>query len=128
MMIMMKKILLLVVCTVVCAVSCLFGCGPKNSQNTEFDPNDTGTWFDETSGAQIDILDVEKLKTGMTFDETVDLLGKPKRDIGSGVVIMEWDMVSGAHLNVFFVKQISGNSQNETTAESLIIEKWRIKE
>lgn len=127
-MIMMKKILLLVVCTVVCAVSCLFGCGPKNSQNTEFDPNDTGTWFDETSGAQIDILDVEKLKTGMTFDETVDLLGKPKRDIGSGVVIMEWDMVSGAHLNVFFVKQISGNSQNETTAESLIIEKWRIKE
>lgn len=100
----------------------------QNSQNTEFDPNDTGTWFDETSGAQIDILDVEKLKTGMTFDETVDLLGKPKRDIGSGVVIMEWDMVSGAHLNVFFVKQISGNSQNETTAESLIIEKWRIKE
>ncbi len=61
------------------------------------------------------------------MDETIEILGKPKRDVGSGVMIMEWDVVSGKHLDVYFVEQTSNHSQNETTSGRLIIEKWKIE-
>lgn len=120
---MMKKMLLLFVC----AVLCLFSGSCEKSLNVEFDPNNPETWFDETGGGQIDIRDIEQLQTGMSLDETIEILGKPKRDVGSGVVIMEWDMVSGTHLDVYFVEQTSNHSQNETTSGRLIIEKWKIE-
>lgn len=99
----------------------------KKSPNMVFDPNAPETLFDETGEEQINICDIEQLQTGMSLDEIVEILGKPKRDVGSGVVIMEWDMVSGTHLDVYFVKQTSNNSQNETTSGRLIIEKWKIE-
>ncbi len=43
----------------------------------------------------------------MTFEEIVAILGRPQRDTGSGIWIMEWDMKSGKAFAVCFNKAAS---------------------
>ena len=97
----MKKIILtavisaLLLTVVLAAVSC-------SSSVNDFDENDVDTWFDETSGTKISVNETKKIKEGMTLTEVVGLIGKPKRDVGSGVFIAEWDLRSGGTFDVSF--------------------------
>ena len=67
-----------------------------------FDKNDHTTWFEPVRNGGVDDTLVEQIKVGMTFIEIVDILGKPQRDIGSGVWQMEWELKSGDYLVVSF--------------------------
>ena len=91
----LKAVIAAFVLTVVlAAVSC--------SSANDFDKNDVDTWFDGTGGSKISVNETEKIEEGMTFTEVVGLIGKPKRDVGSGVLIAEWDLRSGGAFDVSF--------------------------
>lgn len=69
-----------------------------------FDKNNPETWIDDENNDKVGYEDAKKIKTGMTFEEIVGILGKPQRDVGSGVVAMEWDISTGEVLYVCFNK------------------------
>ena len=69
-----------------------------------FDKNNPETWFDDRKNGGVSYEDAKMIKTGMTFEEIVGILGKPQRDVGSGVVAMEWDISTGEILYVCFNK------------------------
>ncbi len=70
--------------------------------NTAFDKNHHETWYDASSNKRIKTSDVDKIKEGMSFEEIVSLIGKPKRDVGSGAFVLEWDMESDKKLQITF--------------------------
>ena len=59
----------------------------------------------------------EKITVGMTFSEVVDIIGKPQRDTGSGVWIMEWDMKSGKVLAVCFNPVTDAKAKGSSNAD-----------
>lgn len=46
----------------------------------------------------------------MTFIETVELIGNPQRNVGSGAIIFEWDMPSGKKLQITYADTARGYS------------------
>ncbi len=88
-------VLALLLCTV------LGGC-QMSAEIGGFDKNDPDTWYASASNGGVDDALVKQIETGMTFSEIVEVLGKPQRDIGSGVWVMEWEMKSGSVLAVSF--------------------------
>lgn len=48
----------------------------------------------------------EKIVEGMEIREVYSIMGNPQRDVGSGAVILEWDLVSGEILRVTFMKDV----------------------
>ena len=78
-----------------------------------FDKYDPSTWFDTASTRGISNRKTEKITVGMTLEEVVDILGKPQRDTGSGVIVMEWDMKSGQIFVVAFNSDIDDNFDRE---------------
>lgn len=67
-----------------------------------FDRRNHETWYGSAKDGGIDDELADQIKVGMSFEEAVAILGKPQRDTGSGVWIMEWDMKSGKILAVAF--------------------------
>jgi hypothetical protein len=90
----------------------------SNSDIDNLDINDPTTWYEPTRYGGIDEDLAERISVGMTFYEIADILGKPQRDVGSGVVIMEWEMRSGKVLNVAFRFVSSGT--NTEAADDLV--------
>lgn len=78
--------------------------GVINHDTGAFDKNNPETWIDDENNDKVGYEDAKKIKTGMTFEEIVEILGKPQRDVGSGVVAMEWDISTGEVLYVCFNK------------------------
>ncbi|MBQ2254116.1 MAG: hypothetical protein II325_03060 [Clostridia bacterium] len=70
--------------------------------NPAFDIDDPATWLVPQSGEGISDVDSKKLLIGMTFEEAISLLGRPQRNIGSGVYVFEWDMEDGNILRASF--------------------------
>ena len=75
----------------------------KKSELSTFDKYDYWTWFDDSDDNLISREDADKIKEGMTIEEVVCILGKPKRDVGSGITILEWDMESNEVLSISIV-------------------------
>ena len=76
-----------------------------------FNINDPETWFEEAQNGGIDDDLTKKIRVGMTLEEVVAILGKPQRDTGSGVLLMEWDLKSGKIFVVAFnSKPVSGQA------------------
>ena len=48
-------------------------------------------------------VDTEQIKEGMSASEVYAILGKPQRDVGSGTVVLQWDLDSGEVFTVSFV-------------------------
>lgn len=105
---------LLVTIVLVLTITICYAAGAFNINNHE-------TWYDE-SPHSVSIEDVEKVSVGMTFAEIVDLLGKPKRDIGSGVWLMEWDLNTGESLIIAFNRIIDSNSEGDMVSYDIRIE------
>ena len=74
----------------------------KKSELSTFDKYDYWTWFDDSDDNLISREDVKKIREDMTFEEVVSILGRPKRDVGSGAYVMEWDMESSEVLLITF--------------------------
>ncbi len=79
-----------------------------------FDKTNPATWFCAAQNGGIGEEQAEMLEEGMTFTEAVALLGRPQRDVGSGVMLAEWDMQSGKVLTVSFLP--SYNSADSTVS------------
>ncbi len=68
-----------------------------------FDKTNPATWLCAAQNGGIGEEQAEMLEEGMTFTEAVALLGRPQRDVGSGLMLAEWDMQSGKVLTVSFL-------------------------
>ncbi len=56
------------------------------------DKENPSSWFDTNKTDLPGIEDAKEIKTGMSLDHIVSILGKPQRDIGSGAIIFEFDL------------------------------------
>lgn len=54
--------------------------------------------------------DISKLHPLMTLGEVVDIIGHPQRDMGSGAIILEWDVPDGKKINITVSK--NGSTEN----------------
>ena len=54
--------------------------------------------------------DTERIEAGMSVSEVCAILGKPQRDVGSGMLILEWDLSSGEVFCVSFTKNLEDDS------------------
>ncbi|MBQ7603756.1 MAG: hypothetical protein IJU75_02265 [Clostridia bacterium] len=65
-----------------------------------FNKNEPETWFEPAHNGGVSDEKIQQIKNGMTLEEIVEIIGKPQRDVGSGVLIAEWDLKSGSKLRV----------------------------
>ncbi len=71
---------------------------------TNFDPDDMTTWYSDTPTFPT-AEDIAKIQPGMTLTEVVHILGLPKRDIGSGKFILEWELKAENNLVIVFERE-----------------------
>ena len=71
---------------------------------TNFDPDDITTWYSDTPTFPT-AEDIAKIQPGMTLTEVVHILGLPKRDIGSGKIILEWELKAENNLVIVFERE-----------------------
>ncbi len=104
-----KKILILLCTTTLIMTSCNsivedpVETGGSSVDSTELkDDNvmDFLSVFSEKAEKAITLQDIEKIHETMTLGEVVDILGHPQRDIGSGAIILEWDMPDGQSFSI----------------------------
>ena len=57
----------------------------------------------EKSQHGLRLSDFDFLKPGMSLDEIKSKLGEPDRDIGSGVFLLQYDLVDGRTVELMFV-------------------------
>lgn len=108
-----KTVIATIVFVAVFAIAVVIIC----SATGVFDKNDHNTWYEEARNGGIGDEMVEKITVGMTFSEVVDIIGKPQRDTGSGVWIMEWDMKSGKVLAVCFNPVTDAKAKGSSNAD-----------
>lgn len=87
----------------------------KRIDISRFDVNNHETWFD-TSERKVRVRDAKKVQEGMMFKDVVELIGRPKRDIGSGGFVMEWDLTDGEILRIVFLKTSSDSIEGNLRA------------
>ncbi len=56
---------------------------------------------------------VSKVTQGMTYTEVVKLLGDKGTDIGSGMIIYEWEIDEDEKVLVWFIKETSEDGKEE---------------
>lgn len=78
-----------------------------------FDKNDLLSWFAPPVGQGISVADTELLQEGMAFEEVIALIGKPQREVGSGVFIFAWEMTTGCELHATFTRSVTSVSEQE---------------
>ena len=49
----------------------------------------------------------EQIKENMTISHVYSVMGNPQRDVGSGAIILEWDLDTGEILRVVFLNDVS---------------------
>ena len=108
-----KTVLAAIVFVTVFAIAVVIVCSATGA----FDKNDHNTWYEEARNGGISDEMAEKITVGMTFSEVVDIIGKPQRDTGSGVWIMEWDMKSGKVLAVCFNLATDAKTKGSSNAD-----------
>lgn len=86
---------------------------------THFDPNDPTTWYSDTSAFPT-AEDIARVQVGMSLTEVVKILGLPQRDVGSGKVIMEWELKAENNLRIVFGKKL--NTEDLPEADSWAVE------
>lgn len=106
-----KIILAIAIAALLCTVA-FFVCHAAGF----FDKDNPETWFAEAIDGGIDNQAAQKVQVGMTLEETVNLIGKPQRDTGSGAVILEWDIKSGDVLRVCFNPVVNESPATQLTA------------
>ena len=87
---------------------------------TNFDPDDVTTWYSDTPSFPT-AEDIAKIQPGMTLTEVVHILGLPKRDIGSGKYILEWELTAENNLVIVFERE--SVDTNLSLGDSMKVEK-----
>ena len=98
----MKRIILIaVICVALLAAGCSSSDADRENSDKALDLNNMETWFDDTA-AKLSDDSIAYIRVGMSFEEVVDAIGKPKSDVGSGAFVFEWQLSSGSVLDVTF--------------------------
>ncbi len=79
------------------------------------------SWTDPDRTDKISPEDAGKIKEGMTLREVVELLGKPKFDVGSGGFVMEWAIDNGEFLHVTIGSNRSYIENRESIGDFYVI-------
>ena len=58
----------------------------------------------------------EQIKTGMTLQQVISLLGKPQQREGSGLIGLRWKLLVGRELYVTFLPQENAENRGESLA------------
>ena len=106
----------------------------QGASEIEYDPNEPMTWYAEAQNGGIEDDAIDKIKDGMTLDEVISILGRPQRDVGYGMMIMEWDMKPGKVFTVWFTPEpyptpcepngiYHGNSLDWVTSDMEVLDK-----
>jgi hypothetical protein len=91
-------------------ISAFSSCAVRNGAAADYDKNDPTTWCTPKPEIKITDKKIGSIKKGMTFIETVELIGNPQRNVGSGAIIFEWDMPSGKKLQITYADTARGYS------------------
>lgn len=92
-------------------ISAFSSCAVRNgAEAAVYDKNDPTTWCTPKPEIKITDKKIGSIKKGMTFIETVELIGNPQRNVGSGAIIFEWDMPSGKKLQITYADTARGYS------------------
>ena len=86
-----------------------------------FDLNNHETWYDEAGSRIVTEDEVKSIKKGMSFEEIVSIIGRPKRDVGSGATVMEWDMESNKTLLITFNPVPDSESEGDRIAYVILV-------
>ena len=105
-------ILMLLLCVFLSYASVAIACSEKQEAQESLDYNDPKTWFDE-SGKKIKRSEIDRIEEGMTLENVIKTIGKAKRDIGSGTMILEWDIDNGKTLVISFGSKQGQNKMDE---------------
>ncbi len=98
---MRKVIVIIVTCMALIAAGCSsFDANHENS-DIALDLDNMETWFDDTA-AKLSDDNIAHIRLGMSFEEVVNAIGKPRSSIGSGAFVFEWQLSSGSVLDVTF--------------------------
>lgn len=83
----------------------------------QYNKLDTETYFANPPEKKITRGDIDKLKIGMSFEEVIDILGRPQRDEASGAISFTWDLNKSEKLVAYFERHpqdlISCSSESE---------------
>ena len=80
-----------------------------NETSTRFSSDFTSI-FREKDDMIVTQEDISKIHSGMTLGEVVDIIGYPQRDIGSGRIILEWDIFDGQKLSIEIIKNLDSEN------------------
>lgn len=86
---------------------------------TNFDPKDPMTWYSDTTSCPT-AEDIARIQPGMTLTEVFRIIGLPQRDVGSGLIIMEWERDTEKPLQIVFNKKLS--DENLAEADRWVVE------
>lgn len=95
-----SKLLLILCCTAILLCSCNSDLGATESVSAPAE--EVSSMFSPAFGNGISVADGDQVKEGMTYEEVVSLIGKPQRDIGSGSIVLVWEMQGGGELQITF--------------------------
>lgn len=79
---------------------------------------DIYTWFDMNKTNLPGLEKCKKIQVGMSLNQVISEIGKPQRDIGSGVPLFQFDLDDGTILTVSFDIE---NKLNTSNYDSLIV-------
>ena len=57
-----------------------------------------------SNNASISRSDLEFIREGISYDEVISRIGEPKKDIGSGVYLFEYNLDDGSQLRLGFIQ------------------------
>ena len=111
----MKKILIIfLTVTLILLVSCDTARKEENNNESE---SANQTEIEENNSIIIDNIDF----VGMTYHEIVRILGSDYEDVGSGAIILQWQLDDGRKLSAWMVKN-GGSSLEDCIVQSFEIE------
>ena len=81
------------------------------------------TWFDANKTNLPSLENCKKIKTGMSLNQVICELGKPQRDIGSGVSLFQFDLADGSICTITFNQDLQKTENNPDISpyDSLVV-------
>lgn len=95
---------------------------PPPRKDPYYDPNDPMTWYSETPSHPTEE-ELSQTQIGMSMGSVFFYIGLPQRDVGSGKIILEWDLENGGHLQIPFVQNDAYAYAKYPLATQMVVEK-----
>ena len=95
--------------------------------HTEASPfliHDRETWWDENQSRVILREEAEAIRPGMTLEEVVAQIGKPRTTVGSGIMYLLWEIKGGSYLKLDIRNSYSASTAKTYGDETCTLESF----